>query len=275
MAVASSAEELLRAGEPGAALTALQADVRGQAADPKLRVFLFQLLCVLGQWPRALTQLDVCADLDAAALAMREMYREAIRCELLRAEVFAGRKSPMLLGEPLPWLALMIESLLRAGTGDAAAAIKLRQAAFEQAPETPGEIDGHRFAWIADADTRLGPVLECVLNARYCWVPFQRLREVSIEAPSDLRDFVWLPANLKFANGGEALALIPTRYPGSELSGDGMVALARKTLWEDDGPDLCRGLGQRVLATDAGEFPILQVRSIRLDEVAASASPQP
>ncbi len=47
----------------------------------------------MGQWDRALTQLDVAADLDAGALAMAQMYREAIRCERLRAEVFDGRKS--------------------------------------------------------------------------------------------------------------------------------------------------------------------------------------
>ena len=49
---------------------------------PKLRVFLFQLLCVLGQWERALTQLNVAAELDAQALAMAQMYREALQCEM-------------------------------------------------------------------------------------------------------------------------------------------------------------------------------------------------
>jgi type VI secretion system protein ImpE len=275
MAQTSTAEELLRAGEPSAALNALQADVRTQAADPRLRVFLFQLLCVLGQWERALNQLQVCADLDAGALAMRETYRDAIRCEMLRVEVFAGRKSPMLFGEPQPWLALMIESLLRSGAGESSAAADLRVQAFEQAPETSGEIDGQAFDWIADADSRLGPVLEGVVNGRYCWVPFARLSQLTIEAPSDLRDFVWLPANLQFANGGEALALIPTRYPGSETAADGMVALARKTVWEEMEPGSYRGFGQRVLTTDRGEFPLLEVRSIRFDSAAdAPDNPQ-
>jgi type VI secretion system protein ImpE len=273
VAKASNAEQFLRAGDPAAALTALQADVRGQAADPKLRVFLFQLLCVLGQWERALNQLKICADLDAAAIPMREMYGAAIHCELLRAEVFAGHKSPMLFGEPQPWLALLIESALRAGAGDPGGAAKLRDQAFEQAPETSGDVDGEKFTWIADGDTRLGPVLEAIVNGRYYWIPFSRLKQVSLEEPTDLRDFIWSPANLQFANGGEVLAMIPVRYPGSETSNDGLLALARKTIWEEGEHGAFRGVGQRLFNTDGGEFPLLQIRKLRLDGTADAAAP--
>src|SRR5690606_10991406 len=68
---AVDAEALLKAGDPTGALAALQNEVRSKAADAKLRVFLFQLLCVQGQWERALNQLKVCAELDPAALPMR------------------------------------------------------------------------------------------------------------------------------------------------------------------------------------------------------------
>ena len=42
------AEELIAAGDPQGALDLLQRQVREHAANTKLRVFLFQLLCVLG-----------------------------------------------------------------------------------------------------------------------------------------------------------------------------------------------------------------------------------
>lgn len=264
MSSLSSAEEQLRGGSPAEALKLLQEQVRSKPQDAKLRVFLFQLLCVLGQWERALTQLDTAASLDASALAMREMYREAIRCELLRAEVFAGRKSPMVFGEPEAWLALLIESLLRRGAGENEQADALHAQSFDQAPASAGSIDGKPFEWIADADTRIGPVLEAVLNGRYYWVPFERLARVTIEAPTDLRDSVWMPAFLQFQNGGESPALIPTRYPGSESSGDGLIQLGRKTEWEEAGADQYRGFGQRLLTTDAGEYPLMEVRAIDL-----------
>ena len=261
----TAAEEALRAGDPALALERLQQAVRADSADAKLRVFLFQLLCVLGQWDRALTQLDLCAELDALALPMRDTYREAVRCELVRAEVFKGKKSPLLFGEPEGWIALLVESLIRGGRGEPQVADQLRREAFEAAPASSGSANDQRFEWIADADMRLGPLLEAIINGRYYWVPFSRLARVEFEAPVDLRDAVWLPATLHFTNGGETIALVPTRYPGSESAGDGLIALARQTVWEEHAPGIHFGLGQRVLATDAGEFALLDLRTLVFD----------
>src|SRR4030095_4185487 len=138
-------------------------------------------------------------------------------------------------------------------------------------PATAGDINGQPFSWIADADSRIGPVLEAVINGRYYWVPFARLTKVQIEPPEDLRDFVWTPAHPEFENGGESVALIPTRYAGSATSGDGLLALARKTVWEEIAPDTHRGLGQRVLTTDAADVPLLEVRTISLTSTVEAA----
>jgi type VI secretion system protein ImpE len=262
MAETSAAEECLKRGEPAAALARLQEQVRARPDDPKLRVFLFQLLCVLGQWDRALNQLKVASELDAAALPMAQMYGDAVRCEAVRRAVFDGRTSPMVFGRPETWLALLIESLLSAGQGDAGRARALRAQAFDAAEPSAGELNGQPFEWIADADSRLGPVLEAVISGRYYWVPFARLARVTLDPPADLRDVVWMPAQLEFENGGTAVALIPSRYPASEAAGDGLLALARRTEWEEMDSETHRGLGQRVLATDACEIPLLEVRTL-------------
>jgi type VI secretion system protein ImpE len=261
---ADVAERSLKDGDPAAALAQLQELVRAKPADAKLRVFLFQLLCVLGQWQRALNQLEVACGLDASALAMKQMYSDAVRCEAIREEVFDGKKSPMIFGQPDQWLALLIESLLASGNGEAQRSQDLRARAFDEAPASRGTLDGRPFEWIADADSRLGPVLEALINGRYYWVPFSRLLKVQIEKPEDLRDVVWMPAHLQFENGGESVALIPTRYPGSEASADGLISLARKTVWEEMSPDMHRGLGQRTIATDAEETPVMEIRAIVL-----------
>jgi type VI secretion system protein ImpE len=238
--------------------------VRAKPADPKLRIFLFQLLCVLGQWDRALNQLDVASGLDPEALAMAKTYGDAVRCEAVRGDVFEGKKSPMIFGQPEQWLALLIESLLVAGSSERERSQELRSRAFDDAPASQGDIDGRPFSWIADADSRLGPVLEAVINGRYYWVPFSRLTRIQLEPPEDLRDMVWMPAHLQFENGGESVALIPTRYPGSETAGDGLIALARKTVWEEIAPDAHRGLGQRIIATDTDDMPLMEIRTISL-----------
>jgi type VI secretion system protein ImpE len=272
MSIADAAESSLRHGDLSAALAQLQEQIREKPANAKLRVFLFQLLCVRGEWERALNQLKVASGLDPAALAMAQMYGEAVRCEAIRADVFNGKKVPMVFGEPEQWLALLIESLLVAGRGETHKANELRLRAFEEANTSAGEINGQPFEWIADADSRLGPVLEAVINGRYYWVPFERLAGVTIEEPEDLRDMVWMPAQLQFENGGESVALVPTRYPGSEASDDGLIALARKTVWQEVAPDTHYGLGQRVLATDAVDVPLLELRKLVVHASAADAS---
>jgi type VI secretion system protein ImpE len=256
------AEQAVREGNLEVALSNLQAQIRSQPAKAELRIFLFQLLTISGQWERALMQLNVAAELDAGALAMAQMYREAIKCELLRAEVFAGRKSPVVFGQPEEWLALLIESLLVGDASQAGHSQSLRERAFDAAPATKGSLDDQPFEWIADSDMRLGPVCEAIINGRYYWVPYERLSRIDLEPPTDLRDFVWLPANFQFANGGEAVGVIPTRYPGSQHADDAQVRLARKTVWNEIAPDFYCGLGQRTLNTDAGEHALMDIRRI-------------
>ncbi len=268
MILADAAEQSLKGGDPAAALAHLQEQVRAKPADSRLRIFLFQLLCVTGQWDRALTQLGVASNLDPEALAMAQTYGDAVRCEGIRDQVFAGKKSPLIFGEPEQWLALLIESLLVAGGGDHKRSGELRALAFDAAPTSSGNVDGRPFEWISDADSRLGPVLEAVINGRYYWVPFSRLLKIEFEPPEDLRDLVWLPGRLQFANGGESVALVPTRYSGSAASADGLIALARKTVWEEIDPDTHHGLGQRLFTTDAEDVPLLEVRTLTLDAVA-------
>lgn len=267
----AQAEALLKGGDPQGALAQLTQAVKAKPADARLRVFMAQLLAVLGQWSRAHTQLNVVADLLPAAGPMREMMGHALRCELLRAEVFAGKRAPMVFGHPDAWLAMLIESLLQAGQGDAALSADLARRAFDEAPAISGTLNGERFAWIADADSRLGPVLEAFVNGRYYWVPFSRLCKVSIELPQDLRDMVWLPAYLTFDNGGEVVAMIPTRYPQSQASEDPLIQLSRKTTWTELGADRYAGLGQRVLSTDLGDHDLLSVRLIELDTMVDEA----
>lgn len=267
--------ELLAERRLQPALTRLQDQVRREPANPKHRIFLFQLLAVMGQWERALNQLNVLEEMDAGSLPMVQTYREALRCEMLRAEVFAGRRSPLIFGDPEPWVALLLEALRLTAEGHHQQAASIREQAFEMAPATPGMIDRQTFAWIADADARLGPVLETIINGRYFWVPFQRIASVKLEAPADLRDLVWTPAFFTWNNGGETVGLIPTRYPGSQTSEDPALQLSHKTEWLEPADGVYIGMGQRMLASDGGEHPLLDVRLLQLGEEAQSSAPPP
>lgn len=264
----TAAEISLKDGQLDEALKQLQDQVRKSPDVAKHRVFLFQLLALNGQWDRALNQLNVCGNLDAANLAMVQTYREAIRCEILREKVFSGKTSPLVFGQPEQWIALLIESLKYAAESRFSEASELREQAYASAPGTSGSFNGNAFEWIADADTRLGPVLEAIVNGRYYWIPFDRISNIEIEAPTDLRDFVWLPAQLTWANGGSAFGLIPSRYPGSEICDDTAVRLARKTEWQQPAEGHFFGLGQRMFTTDTEDYSLFDTREIILNSVA-------
>lgn len=258
-----NAHALIQEGRLADALAALQDQVRKDAANPKYRIFLFQMYCVLGQWPRALTQLGVAGELDAATMPMLQTYREAIQCEALRGEIFNATRAPLIFGKPPAWLALQLEALKLDAAGATAGAGTIRAQAFDAAPVCGGAIDGQPFAWLADADQRLGPVLEVIINGRYFWVPMQRISRIVFDPPADLRDTVWTPASFTWANGAETVGLVPTRYTGTVDTGSDGLMLARRTEWTGQG----NPVGQRMLVTDTGEYALMDVRVIEFDAV--------
>lgn len=260
--------------DPLAHFDELRKMIQKQPQRSDLRIFLFQLYCVQGEWIKAGTQLEVLLELDPSSKPMVETYREALRCEALRREVFDGKRSPLVLGAPQDWLAMMIEALRVEAEGRPDAAAELRARALEAAPATSGKLDDAPFAWLADADGRLGPVIEAVINGKYYWVPVSRLLRIEIEKPADLRDFVWTPATLTLENGAANVALIPTRYPGTERETETALRLARATDWREQPGGAFHGVGQRMLTTDQAEVALLDVRVIALDTVPVDSAPE-
>ena len=251
--------------DPVGHLKALQDQIRKEPQRSDLRIFLFQVYCILGEWGKAANQLNAIEELDKEAESMVKTYREGVRCEVYRKGVFGGQRVPLILGDPQDWIALMLEALKLDAKGHHAQAADLRVKALDTAPAVSGKADGEAFEWIADADSRIGPVFEMIVNGKYYWVPMQRVSHLELDAPEDLRDFVWTAATVTLANGGSHVALIPTRYPGSELSESDPLRLARATEWKELAPDSYAGLGQRMFATNEADIALLDLRDLRLD----------
>ncbi|GAP34882.1 type VI secretion system accessory protein TagJ [Piscinibacter sakaiensis] len=251
--------------DPVAHLKELQDRIRKEPQRADLRIFLFQLYCLLGEWGKAANQLNAIDELDVEADTLVKTYREAVRCEVYRKGVFAGERVPLVLGAPENWIALMLEALKLDAGGHHAQAADLRAGALEAAPAFSGKADGKPFEWIADADSRIGPVFEMIVNGKYYWVPMMRVAHLEFEAPADLRDFVWTGATVTLANGGSHVGLIPTRYPGTEAVDDKQLRMARATEWKELAPNSYAGLGQRMFATDDADIALLDLRDLRLD----------
>ena len=262
-----NAEECIKAGDLDTALSELMKAVRDDPANPAYRTFLFQLLCVKGDWNRALTQLNVVADMDPSTLLMAQSYRELLLCEAFRAEVFSGKRAPLLFGEPNAWLGSLVQALgeVEKGNGEEANAIVMK--AMDLALARSGTIDGQAFDWLSDADMRLGPVFEIIINGKYYWVPMENVAQISFSEPEDLRDLVWLPVQIRWCNEGSSIGFMPSRYPGNATLEDSQSALARKTDWSDVGGNFFIGSGQRMFSSNENEYSLLQTRKIIFDTV--------
>jgi len=246
----------------------VQRAIRQAPGDDRLRVHLFQRCVQAGQWDKALAQLQIAAKLNRDHTVLAHAYRLALRAELLREDVFRGIRSPRILGQPLDWVGALVDALQADGQGDCARARELRAQALAAATPIPGCMDGQAFEWLADADPRIGPVLEVHVNGDYYWVPFEYVAQVALDAPTDLRDLVWIPARITLVNEGEHAVLLPARYPllNADLVEDGHLQ-SRLTSWRrvgGDDVDNWQGLGVKVLATNADEASMLDVRDIQL-----------
>lgn len=260
--------DALKDGDIRQTFDLLKSEVRRSPRDASLRTFLFQMFCVSGEWERALTQLAVVGELDPASTPMVRTYEVAVRCEILRSMVFKGQRTPSVLGKPGPWLPLLIEAARLLASGRPEHAAKLRDAAFEDAGASQAALNGVKSDWVADADPRLGPTVEATVNGTYVWIPYDRIRSIAFDPPQDLRDQVWTPATFTWTNGGIAVGLIPTRYPGTTDATDPALLLAHRTEFIET-EHWSIPIGQRMLVTEASETALMDIR--RLDLVHAAA----
>lgn len=260
-----SEKEMLFSGTLSGSLENLKERIRKEPAMPELRTYLFQLLCVNGEYKRAMTQLNLAADMDDENKLMARACGPLLNCEMLREEIFNGRHSPLVFGEPETWMGLMIQTLMLDGKKEHEAAKSIRDKAIDLAEPIPGSINGEPFEWLADADSRLGPMLEIIVEGRYYLTALSNIKKLEISEPSDLRDVVWLPVSVVWKNDGQSVGFIPARYHGSVETKEDDILLGKKTLWKEVYKDVFFGQGQRMLATDRQDYPIMDVREIIFD----------
>lgn len=248
-------------------LARAEADVRAKPQDAPARWLLFELLCVLAQWDRALAQLRTWSGLASGPGGVAQLMRGLIMAERLRGDVFVGRSQPAPMGAgdgvAPDWMAGMGEALRLAASEDPAAvdaSDAARENALTQAPETPGESNlQSAFAWIADSDSRLGPVCEVMVSGTYRWLAFSDIASLEKTAPSALLDLVWSKVALQLRDGTLLDCHLPMRYPVQPADRDALL-LGRETVWTDVGRTGVLGRGQQTWTTDLGDMPLLDLR---------------
>nr|WP_236078485.1 type VI secretion system accessory protein TagJ [Paraburkholderia domus] len=247
-------------------LTLAEASIRSKPAAAELRWSLFQLLCVMGQWERALQQLQVFAQLSPPQARPAQAYRDLIRAERWRAKAVAGRERPGFVFEAPSWVDGLINALRLDANGEADAADTTREAALDHAPLVAARSPQFLLEWISDSDSRFGPVCEIVTAGHYRWLPLSDITAWQVERPSTLLDLVWAPCTLTLADGSTLRGFMPARYPGTEnaqasSSERDALLLGHTTIWHETGRTRVIALGQKTWTTNAGDMSLFDLAS--------------
>ncbi|CAN0626836.1 type VI secretion system protein ImpE [Burkholderia multivorans] len=236
----------------------IESRIRAQPTTAAHRWALFQSLCVTGDWTRAVIQLQTWAKLEPQQAQTAQVFRDLIRAEHWRQKVVAGHERPGFVLEPAPWVTELALALRLAADGRREHADDAREKALDAAPLIAARTPRGVASWIADSDSRFGPICEVITAGHYRWLPFADLAAWRVSPPVNLIDLVWAPCVLTLTDGSVLRGFMPARYPGSEAAADAL-RLGHETVWHESARTAVTALGQKTWATEQGDFGLFEL----------------
>lgn len=265
-----------------------EAAVRSEPASHEHRWAMVELLCQLCQWDRALQQLQAWARLAPQWKAQAHLVRGLIQAEHQRMRVFLGQEHAAPVVDFPAWMDSMARALAHNAAGETAQADACREQALQDAPSLRGlcswEARTHAhetpaphqqaFEWLADSDTRLGPICEVMASGAYRWLAFADIASLQLQAPQSPLDLVWAPAQLQLraaADGKPGRTMhvfLPARScwpnpPAQPSEQQQALLLGHLTLWQDVGETGVFTQGQKTWMSEGIDWPLLDIREVR------------
>jgi type VI secretion system protein ImpE len=240
----TTAGEAFKAGDIEGAVAAATAAVKAAPRDAGARWLLAEMLVFAGEFERADRSLDAVLEETPSPTVME--FRQLIRGEVVRRQVLTEGRVPKFQGEDpteAQKAAARAITLLRAGdhAGAAAAAVEIEALR----PRVTGRAGDVAFDDFRDADDVFAAMIEVhTAGGEYMWVPTERLRALSFDAPKRPRDLYWRRCTIEMKDGQEGVVYIPVVYPWTAKDLPSPLRLGRGTEWQEDA-GLVRGLGGR------------------------------
>ena len=259
-----NAKELLQQGELTAAIDQIISEVKARPTDTSARIFLFELLCFAGELDRAEKQLDVIATQSTSAELGVLAYRNCLKAERERRQLWKDGTPPHFLSEPPPYIDLQLDAIKKTIAGELGEARALLDQAESQRPESPCLCDGEKVYDWRDADDFTASILEVIVKDEFVWLPIEQIRTLTIAAPETLRDLLFVPVQVETIDGMLGQFFAFTLYENS--SPDNLIRLGRKTEWEPLSEDLARGAGLKMWMLGDEDKTILEVKKIEFPE---------
>jgi type VI secretion system protein ImpE len=253
----------LRAGRLGDAIAAAQAALKKAPMNLEARVLLVELLVFAGNLERADTLLDAATTIDPSASLVAAEFRQLLRAETARRQLFIDGRVPEFLGEPTEAQRHQLAALVALRAGDGAEAARAVARAEETRPAAPGLHGDTPFDDFRDADDLLAGSFEVLTSTgKYFWIPTERVISAEFHSPSRQRDLIWRRVSMSVADGPEGDVYMPATYAADEPLTDAL-RLGRETDWRELDGGLVRGVGQRVFLAGDDGIDVLSLGTLR------------
>jgi type VI secretion system protein ImpE len=263
--------QLFRAGRLAEAVTAANASVRARPSDPARRILLAELLLFMGNLERADVVLDACSDLDPTLAVVAAEFRQLVRAETARRQLFAEGRLPEFLGGIEAGQRAALAALVALREGNAAEAGRLAAEAEAMRPHPAGQVAGATFDDLRDGDDVLAGTFEVLTTTgKYFWVPIERVARLEFHPPRRPRDLYWRRASMQVADGPDGDVYLPAIYAvaASDSAPTDISRLGRETSWTqatDAAP--VQGVGAKTFLL--GEDPVTMMEMTTLTFEAA------
>ncbi len=260
-----TAGDLLRAGKLSDAIVAAQNAVRKAPTDLGARVLLAEILVFAGNLERADVLLDAASTIDPSTAMVVAEFRQLIRADMARRQLFRDGRVPELLSDPTEVQRLQLSALVALRANDLAGAAKAAAAAEEARPRTSGFHNDTPFDDLRDADDLLAGNFEVLTTTgKYFWIPTERVLSAEFHPPKRPRDLIWRRVSMSVAEGPDGDVYIPVIYAGGADPASDALRLGRETGWTDPDAGPVRGIGQRILLCGEADIAVMDLGTLRI-----------
>ncbi|MDA8050401.1 MAG: type VI secretion system accessory protein TagJ [Rhodospirillales bacterium] len=267
--VSTSAGSLFRQARLDDAVAAAAAAVRAQPADLAARVLLAEFLLFAGNLERADVILDAASGVDPGAATVLAEFRQLLRAEMARRQLYRDGRLPEFLGEPTPTQRASLAALVALRAGDVAEAAREAAAAEAGRPRTPGRSGKGRFDDFRDADDLLAGSFEVLTTTgKYFWVPTERVASLVFHAPKRARDLYLRRASMDVRDGPDGEVYLPALYPAEGTDPSIEQRLGRASDWRELAPGLVRGIGQRTFLVGEDAVGMMELKELAFGDAA-------
>ena len=247
------AKDLYQQGKLSEAIQYLNDFIKANPPCVDERVFLATLLLFSGELMRIDILLDQAGLISPELTISLSLFRQLVRAEKWRSEVFTQKRSPEFIGTPPLWLKQTLLSLPPNNDDNV----------ITQIPPIIGHHNDQAFSDIRDLDDICAHFLEVLTSTgKYFWIALTQIDEIVFHAPKTARDLYWRQATLSVIDGPEGDVFIPAIYYNSFTASDNNLKLGRASDWQAAGNGNTYGIGQRCLLLSEEVIPILQLSNI-------------